>query len=43
MKTRDARDAGRPDAPMKAAPDAIHIDTGTLNADEVFERALVCL
>ncbi|QQG36247.1 MAG: (d)CMP kinase [Micavibrio aeruginosavorus] len=40
MKIRDARDAGRPDAPMKAAPDAIHIDTTHMGPDEVFQEAL---
>lgn len=40
MKIRDARDAGRPDAPMKAAPDAIHIDTTHMGPDEVLQVAL---
>lgn len=40
MKTRDARDAGRTDAPMKAAPDAILIDTTEMNADEVYHFAI---
>lgn len=40
MKVRDARDAGRPNAPMKAAPDAIYIDTTHLGPDEVFAEAL---
>jgi len=40
MKTRDARDASRTDAPMKAAPDAIMIDTTAMNAEEVYEFAL---
>ena len=39
MKERDARDSGRPTAPLIAAPDAIVIETGTLDADAVFERA----
>jgi cytidylate kinase len=43
MKTRDARDAGRADAPMMAAPDAIHIDTSTNGPDAVFEMALEAL
>ena len=39
MKERDARDSERPTAPLIAAPDAIVIETGTLDADAVFERA----
>lgn len=40
MKIRDARDAGRPDAPMKAAPDALFIDTSHMGPDEVYQKAL---
>ncbi len=40
MKIRDARDGNRPDAPMKAALDAIHIDTSAMGPDEVFALAL---
>ncbi len=36
---RDARDAGRADAPMKAADDAILIDTSSLTIDEAFAAA----
>lgn len=43
MKTRDARDAGRPDAPMMAAPDAIRINTTQNGPDAVFEAALAAL
>jgi cytidylate kinase len=39
MKERDARDSGRPTAPLIAAPDAIVIETTTLDANAVFERA----
>jgi len=39
MKERDARDSERPTAPLIAAPDAIVIETSTLDADAVFERA----
>lgn len=39
LKTRDARDSGRPAAPLAAAPDAAVIDTTMLDADLVFERA----
>jgi cytidylate kinase len=39
LKERDARDSGRRVAPLMAAPDAEIIDTTTLDADAVFERA----
>jgi cytidylate kinase len=39
MKERDARDSGRRVAPLAAAPDAVTIDTTSLDADQVFERA----
>ncbi len=38
LNERDARDSGRRAAPLMAAPDAIIIDTTTLDADVVFER-----
>lgn len=41
LRARDARDAGRKDAPMVVADDAITIDTSDLNADEAFEKALI--
>jgi CMP/dCMP kinase len=37
---RDARDAERSDAPMRAAPDAVHLDTTYLNIDDAFGEAL---
>lgn len=43
FKIRDARDSGRADAPMKAATDAIHIDTTTMDPDAVFQAALARL
>lgn len=43
MKIRDARDAGRANAPMQAAPDAVMIDTSNMDADQVFAFALQCL
>jgi cytidylate kinase len=39
LKQRDARDSGRPAAPLAAASDAEIIDSTTLDADAVFERA----
>ena len=39
LKERDARDMQRRAAPLTAAPDAIVIDTTTLDPDAVFERA----
>ncbi|MDR2016176.1 MAG: (d)CMP kinase [Burkholderiales bacterium] len=37
---RDARDAGREVAPLKAAPEALEIDTTTLDAPAVLAQAL---
>lgn len=39
MRERDARDAGRSDAPMKQADDAILIDTSSMTPDEAFAAA----
>jgi cytidylate kinase len=40
LKERDARDAARADAPMRAAPDALTIDTTLLTPEETLARAL---
>jgi cytidylate kinase len=40
MQDRDARDSARAVAPMKAAADALEIDTTELSPDEVFDLAL---
>ena len=40
IRDRDAQDANRPVAPLKPAPDAITIDTTTLDADAAFAAAL---
>ena len=40
IKGRDERDAGRADAPMKMAPDAVAIDTSRMNVDEAVAAAL---
>jgi cytidylate kinase len=40
IRKRDARDAGRADAPLKPAPDAHILDTTTLDADGAFDVAL---
>jgi cytidylate kinase len=37
---RDERDMSRPVAPLKQAPDALLLDTTTLNADAAFEAAI---
>jgi CMP/dCMP kinase len=37
---RDARDMGRADAPLRAAPDAVVIDTSALDADAAIARAV---
>ncbi len=39
ITARDARDAGRSTAPLKAAADAVILDTTDLDADEAFEAA----
>ncbi|HEX3865014.1 MAG TPA: (d)CMP kinase [Stellaceae bacterium] len=39
MKERDARDSGRRVAPLAAAPDAVVIDTTSLDADQALEHA----
>lgn len=41
MRQRDERDRGRATAPLKAADDALVIDTSTMDADGVFSLALV--
>ena len=43
MQDRDARDSGRAVAPLKAADDALKIDTTGLTPDAVFDRALTYL
>ena len=40
LADRDARDRGRSVAPMKAADDAIIIDTTTMDAEEAFNTAI---
>ena len=40
IRRRDARDSGRSDAPLKAADDAIVLDTSALGIDEAFAAAL---
>lgn len=40
IRRRDARDSGRSDAPLKAADDAIVIDTSALGIEEAFNAAL---
>ena len=39
VKTRDARDAGRSDAPMKPATDAVVLDTSDLSIDQACTQA----
>jgi CMP/dCMP kinase len=43
LRERDARDSERRVAPLGAAPDAIVIDTTTLDADTVFEHTSVLI
>ncbi|MDR1828355.1 MAG: (d)CMP kinase [Methylobacteriaceae bacterium] len=40
VRRRDERDATRAEAPLKAAPDALVVDTSELNAEEVFKAAV---
>lgn len=40
MRQRDANDAARATAPLKAADDAFRLDTSELDADDVFQAAL---
>jgi len=40
MAERDARDSTRADSPLKAADDAIVVDSTGLSVDEVFERMM---
>lgn len=39
IRRRDARDSGRGDAPLKAAEDAVLLDTSALNVEEAFAAA----
>ena len=41
LRERDARDSGRATAPMKAAADAIRLDTSGMDADQVFAAAMM--
>ena len=40
MRARDARDSGRVNAPLSAAPDAITIDSSSLDIDQTVEAVL---
>jgi CMP/dCMP kinase len=40
LQERDRRDAGRADAPMVQAPDAILVDTTRMTPDEAFQVVL---
>lgn len=40
IRRRDARDSGRGDAPLKAAGDAVQLDTSALGVEEAFQAAL---
>ncbi|NIA67978.1 (d)CMP kinase [Pelagibius litoralis] len=40
LRERDARDSGRVTAPMKAADDAMRLDTSEMDADRVFATAM---
>ena len=40
IRGRDERDAGRADAPMKMAADALLLDTSNLDIDSAFDAAI---
>ena len=40
IRKRDERDSGRSSAPLKAAPDAVTLDTTALGVEEAFAAAL---
>lgn len=40
LRERDARDSGRATAPLKAADDAVRLDTSAMDADRAFEVAM---
>ena len=40
VEERDARDMGRADAPLRAAPDAVTLDTSEMSVEEAVARAL---
>jgi CMP/dCMP kinase len=43
IRRRDARDSGRADAPLKAADDAVVIDTSALDIDEALAAAMAVI
>ena len=43
LRTRDLRDAGRKHAPLKAAEDAVPVDTTDLTPEQVIERMLAVI
>ena len=43
VRERDARDMGRADAPLRAAEDALVIDTSDLTIDEAVARAVAAV
>jgi cytidylate kinase len=40
VRERDARDMGRAEAPLRAAPDALWLDTSAMGVDEAVARAI---
>ena len=43
VRERDARDMGRADAPLRAAEDALTLDTSDLSIDEAVSRAIAAV
>ena len=40
IEARDQRDSTRADSPLRAAPDAVHVDTGGLSIEQVAQKVL---
>jgi cytidylate kinase len=43
IRRRDARDSGRADAPLAAAPDAVLLDTSAMDVDQAFAAAVAAV
>jgi len=43
LRERDARDSGRETAPLRAAEDAVRLDTSHMDADQAFDAAMAVI
>jgi cytidylate kinase len=43
LRERDARDSGRATAPLRAAADAVRLDTSGMDADQAFDLAMAVI